>query len=144
MNGTIVIKTSSLAQRKIIGTILGSMGFTIYAEPSYVKDPKTFLNWFEKNQRYENVIARFDDKTIDLVINAEGYVGNSGKPILNYDTEALEILNILGGGRKNFEMDITPEYKATVTKEGVQVGCQLITFAKLAELNDLIKEFNKQ
>lgn len=44
---------------------------------------------------------------------------------------------------ESFTMQLTNNYEAEVTKDGITVGCQEITFEKFDELSELVKQVRK-
>jgi hypothetical protein len=50
-----------------------------------------------------------------------------------------ELVRILTGAGLYASVQISDEYKAIVTKEGVQVGCQNVTFERFDELAAVVK-----
>lgn len=54
-----------------------------------------------------------------------------------------EFLSYFIEAPKNYEMEITKDYKAKISKEGIVVGCQIITFKIFDELYKLVQKYKK-
>ena len=64
-----------------------------------------------------------------------------GDNVYDYSTQLPEIIDLLMNPKKEYVVKDVGDYTAEITKEGIVVGCQTISFEKLQEIVDKVAEF---
>lgn len=68
---------------------------------------------------------------------------SDGEEIISMGQLCEKIINHIAPKKPVMFGNITPEYTAEIKEEGIQVGCQLITYGKFDELVEAVNKFRK-
>ncbi len=117
------IETTTAAEHEHVIRTLYAIGFRREAYPT-ANEAVEGLSRFPCVQVY-----RFGD------IGGNYNSGVSGNPVVTL----IEMVGILTGAGLLAKVQISDEYNAIVTKEGIQVGCQKVTFERFDELAAAVK-----
>lgn len=95
---------------------------------------------------YPHVLLKFDElrdddkDIIDFVTNSWTTYGSGDYTVLTFSDD-LAVINDVIFNRINSVVKISEDYDAVVTKLGIQVGCQNISFENFDKLAEVVKKF---
>jgi hypothetical protein len=131
----IAIKTKNIKEYKQATAFVYALGITYGDIETYTE----YLNVTNLNNDYEDypyILVDTENKDLDFSSDPSEYTS------LIWIKDHDQIEKALT--QKSFTMTLTNDYEATVTHDGIVVGCQTIDFDTFQELVDLVDEFNNQ
>tara|TARA_R110002074_G_scaffold51396_3_gene130036 strand:+ start:3648 stop:4052 length:405 start_codon:yes stop_codon:yes gene_type:complete len=130
------IETNTATERKTLIACLITLGYVWHRGREY--DLAITPNEIER--KYPFTI--YPSLCIDSERSISGYyVRNIIKRDYIWPNDAKDIIRVCSP--PDYTVDGIGEYVATVSKTGIKVGCQTITFDKFKELVKVVKDFQK-
>lgn len=140
----LIIQCSSMSDKIAAIALLSAYGFTYEGEDMKEEIRNNDEDFFD--MQYPHILLEFEyneigDKDIINFINDDH--DNDDAVTFDWEYHISHIIKYLSNPKEDLSMWITDDYEATITKSGIEVGCQTITFETFEKLVTLVKEFNK-
>jgi len=130
----LIYKTSSKEERMVLLQLLINCGYGWHRHMGDNKEAN--VETIEQKypwSAYSRVILDLENKSL-----AGGYSGSD----YNWPEDANTIFDEVFNFKYPIVVEGLGEYSASIKKDGIHVGCQLITFEKFAELEKAVNKFN--
>jgi len=132
----LVITCNNSIEKTAIAALCAMCGYKL---PTVNDVSKLIINGdkFLKDSVYPSVVCYHKTKEFDFTCKRKSTFPEY--EFLNWSDDLEAIVNILRGGDN--KVKISKDYDAIVTKSGIKVGCQDISFEDFDKLTDLVKKF---
>jgi hypothetical protein len=130
------VTTTNKEQYMTVLALGKSAGYTICDKDDVIKYTEEYYpRGYTNLSFFENIIVGIAPYNITQYSSNKGYT----QFVLPNDFD--ELVNTLLSIPKSYTLEDVAGYTATVTKTGIKIGCQTVTFEKFYELLGLVEDF---